>query len=82
MIKTTLLLTFDYELPLGGIAKSFEHSLFDPARRLLEVLKKPNVPAVFFVDILSYLRFKELGVTGYTVPFENQIREIILLGKR
>ena len=80
MTKTTLLLTFDYELPLGGIAKSFEHSLFDPARRLLEVLKKLNVPAVFFVDILSYLRFKELGVTGYTAPFENQIREIILQG--
>ncbi len=80
MKKLRILLTFDYELPLGGIAKSFEHSLFDPARRLLEVLKKPNVPAVFFVDILSYLRLKELGVTGYTVPFENQIREIILQG--
>ncbi len=75
-----IFLTFDYELPLGGIVKSFDHSLFDPAGKLLKVLKRIDVKAVFFVDILSWLRFKYLGVTDYTNPFEIQVSEIIKQG--
>ncbi len=50
MIKTTLLLTFDYELPLGGIAKSFEHSLFDPAHtgQVIGSFKKAECSGGFF----------------------------------
>ncbi len=80
MTSLNLLITFDYELPLGGITKSFGHSLFSPVEKLLETLKHSNIKAVFFVDILSYLRFRELGITDYTLAFEKQISEILTQG--
>ncbi len=73
-----ILLTFDYELPLGGITKSYRHSLFDPTDRLLEVLHKQKVPGAFFADILSYVMFGKWHQTDYTQPFSNQLQQAIL----
>ena len=73
MTKTNIYLTFDYELPLGGIKKSYKHSLFEPTRRLFEFAKKVEVPITLFVDILSYVKFKEHGISEYYKEFENQI---------
>lgn len=74
MRKINILLTFDYELPLGGIAKSFGHSLFKPAENLFLFAKDQEVPLTFFADILSYSRFKEKNIHSYTDGFENQLR--------
>ncbi|NOX84607.1 MAG: hypothetical protein GXO86_01375, partial [Chlorobi bacterium] len=51
-----IFLTFDYELPLGGITRSYEHSLFAPTIKLLELAEELNVPLVFFTDILSFIK--------------------------
>jgi len=75
-----LLLTFDYELPLGGIVKSYRHSLFDPTDRLMELLEKLKVPAVFFADILSYVKFGEWDETGFAQAFKNQMQQAIYKG--
>ncbi len=77
MKKIKLLLTFDYELPLGGIRQSYHHSLFDPTERLLQLAQKLDVPLVFFADILSYKKFDEWGVADYTIPFKKQIQKAI-----
>ncbi len=76
--KINILLTFDYELPLGGVAKSFEDSLFGPAGKLLDFAGKMNVPVVFFADILSYIRFKEFGLDDYTGGFREQLQQAIV----
>jgi len=75
-----LILTFDYELPLGGIVKSYRHSLFDPTDRLMELLEKLKVPAVFFADILSYIKFGEWNETGFAQAFKNQMQQAIYKG--
>ena len=66
-------LTFDYELPLGGIKKSYKHSLFDPTNRLFNLAEKINVPITLFADILSYKKFKEWDIPEYYKEFEKQI---------
>jgi hypothetical protein len=75
-----LLLTFDYELPLGGITKSYDHSLFEPTNKLLDLLKKSKVDAVFYVDILSYIAFKKWDYEKYCIPFEKQVTRMLELG--
>ncbi len=76
MRKIKLFLTFDYELPLGGIKESYEHSLFKPTKLLIKVLKEINVNAVFFIDILSLKMFQSWGVPVYSEPFIEQVKEL------
>ena len=78
--KINTLLTFDYELPLGGLTKSFDHSLFEPAQRLLDWAGKNEVPIVLFADILSYIRFKQKGIQSYVNAFERQLQNALKAG--
>jgi hypothetical protein len=71
--KINILLTFDYELPLGGIKGSFDDCLFEPTEKLLSLAKKKNVPLNFFADILGYEKFRSLGRTDFAIPFEKQL---------
>ena len=74
MSKIKLFLTFDYELPLGGIKKSYNHSLFDPTKKLVDVLEDIDLKAVFFADILSLKVFESWNVPEYSEPFREQIK--------
>ncbi len=76
-MKINVLLTFDYELPLGGIKKSYSHSLFSPAERLLDDVKTLGVPIVLFADILSYIKFEEWGEKTFCDPFKEQIQRAL-----
>lgn len=75
--KINILLTFDYELPLGGITKSFDHSLFQPTQQLLDFAQRMQVPLVLFADILSYTRFREKGISSYTNGFREQLQSAV-----
>lgn len=75
-----IILTFDYELPLGSIKKSYNHSLFEPTDKLFEELNKLQVPAVFFADILSYIMFLEWDKERYAIPFSKQLDEAVVTG--
>lgn len=75
-----IFLTFDYELPLGGITRSYDHSLFSPTLELLDLAEDLNVPFVFFADILSFIKFKEWKIEDYTNPFKEQIKQILQAG--
>ena len=70
-MKINLLLTFDYELPLGG-CESYDKGLFDPARKLLEKANALNVPLVLFADICSAIQFKNWD-QDYYEKFKNQV---------
>lgn len=69
-----ILLTFDYELPLGGVTKSFDDSLFQPTRQLFDFADNMKVPLVFFADILSYVRFREENIKSYSEGFKEQMQ--------
>ena len=74
-----VLLTFDYELTLGG-AKDYNRGLFDPASRLIDEATALKAPIVLFTDICSAIRFKDWDYDGFYVPFRNQIHRSIREG--
>jgi len=80
MPKINILLTFDYELPLGGIEKDYSDALFSPTEKLLQLSEKLQVPLVFFADILSYVQFKKWNFDNYCSPFKNQLQRALRLG--
>ena len=55
-----LLLTFDYELFLGPISGSIEKCLIIPTDCILDVLKRSEFKALFFVDALYLSRLKQI----------------------
>ncbi len=73
MSKIHVLLTYDYELPLGGVYGTFAESLFDPTEELLKLAKELNVPLNFFADVLSYEKFLSLNRKDFTEPFAKQL---------
>lgn len=73
MKKIKILITFDYELPLGA-AKDYQKALFQPADQLIRLANEIKVPIVLFTDICSAIRFKEWDHSGFYVPFKNQIQ--------
>ena len=80
MANLNILLTFDYELPLGGVKKDYHDALFEPTEKLLHLAGQLQVPLVFFADILSYVRFKDWDVENYCIPFKNQLQQALSLG--
>ena len=70
-----VLLTYDYELPLGGVNGSFDECLFSPTHELIKLASKLDVPLNFFADVLSYERFKELGIEAFVSSFKNQMKQ-------
>jgi len=80
MTKIKIFLTFDYELPLGGITKSYKHSLFDPTEELLDLADDLKVPIVLFADIISAIKFKSWDKEGFYIPFKNQLSDALKRG--
>jgi hypothetical protein len=77
--KIKILLTFDYELPLGH-ATDYESGLFTPAQKLLDAAKKVGVPVVLFVDICSAIRFEAWDKSGFYDPFVQQVGQFLVAG--
>jgi hypothetical protein len=73
MTKIYFLLTFDHELPLGGITSSYERALFDPTDKLLELSESLDVPVTLFTDILCASQFREWNVPGFYKSWQEQL---------
>jgi len=56
-----LLITFDYELFLGGQSGTVEHCLINPTDKLLAKLEQYSFKAFFFIDTVYLLRLKEVA---------------------
>jgi len=53
--------TFDYELFLGAASGSVHNCLIRPTEFLLQVLRKHQAPAIFFIDAAYLCRLKEIS---------------------
>jgi hypothetical protein len=54
-----LLFTFDYELFLGERSGTVHECMIDPTNQLLEIFRKHDVSAIFFVDTTYLLRLRD-----------------------
>ena len=79
MKKIKILLTFDYELPLGK-ANDYQRGLFAPAGKLIQLANRIGVPIVLFTDICSAIKFKEWDYNNYYLPFKNQVGQALQEG--
>ena len=79
MKKIFVLLTFDYELPLGE-ADDYNRSLFSPAESLIELANDLKVPIVLFADVCSSFCFRKWGELSYAEKFESQLQRSIKEG--
>lgn len=75
-----LCITFDYELFLGENWKSEEEVLFEPSMRLSELLKVEGVPATFFADVCSVMRYQVYNQVSFCEGFSRQIGEFVQAG--
>ncbi len=73
-------LTFDYELFFGENFGTADDILFEPTRKLLDLLDKYNVKATFFADVLSVYMHKKYRITDYCDKFKAQLQDIISRG--
>lgn len=79
MKKIKIVLTFDYELPLGK-ASNYHKGLFHPADELIRCARKLKVPLVFFADICSAIRFRDWDRKNFYDPFVRQLHGALAEG--
>ena len=77
-MKLKILLTFDHELPLGGVRTSYKEAMFDPTYRLFELADKLSIPVVLFTDVLCALRFKEWDEKAFYQPYVQQLQDAVI----
>jgi|WetSurMetagenome_2_1015567.scaffolds.fasta_scaffold151847_2 hypothetical protein len=74
------ILTADYELYFGKNFFSYEEVLFEPTRKIINVLENHNISLNIFPDICSVWRHKEYGLLDYVDKFESQLIEAVSRG--
>lgn len=72
-----LFLTFDHELPLGGVKTSYKKALFDPTYTLLNIADELNVPLTLFTDVLCAFKFSEWDTNNFFDPYKDQLQQAL-----
>jgi hypothetical protein len=78
-MEKEILLTFDYEVFLGSETGTIENSVINPTIKILEILKRNNAKAIFFVDT-TWLRFLKEKFPSDFKCVSDQLRNIIEAG--
>lgn len=72
-----LFLTFDHELPLGGVKTSYKEALFEPTDTLLKIADELNVPVTLFTDVLCAFKFNEWDKANFFEPYKDQLQKAL-----
>lgn len=72
-----LFLTFDHELPLGGVKTSYKEALFDPTYKLLNIADELNVPVTLFSDVLCAYKFSEWDKNNFFEAYKDQLQQAL-----
>lgn len=79
MKEILVLLTFDYELPLGE-ASDYDQAMFNPTSKLLRLAEELQVPVVLFADVCAALAFRKWGEQSYYNKFAGQLQQALKSG--
>ena len=71
-----VLFTYDYELFLGKNNSSAEEILFKPTELVAGAMLNQGARGVFFADVCSAIRHRDVGLLDYSEQFDNQIQEL------
>jgi hypothetical protein len=78
-MKKYAIITFDYEVFLGRKTGTIENCVIRPTNAILEILKKNNAKAIFFVDTTWLLFLKENFFSDFMLV-AGQLKRITELG--
>jgi Polysaccharide deacetylase len=78
-MEKNAIITFDYEVFLGRKTGTIENCVIKPTRLILELLKKNNAKAIFFVDATWLLFLKVYFPTDLNLVTD-QLKSIVELG--
>jgi hypothetical protein len=78
MKKIKIFITFDHELPLGGLNTSYQKALFEPTLKVLELAKELKIAVTLFTDVLCALRYKEWDNENFYKPYIEQLNYALL----
>lgn len=67
-------ISFDYELFMGENLVSEEELLFQPTKKLSDMLKSLGVSATFFADVRCPVAYRRFGKTEFADEFDKQLR--------
>lgn len=76
-MKIKLFLTFDHELPLGGLNASYKEALFDPTEKVMKIAEQHGIKVTFFSDILCAERYKTWDFENFYLPYKEQLQKAI-----
>lgn len=76
-MKCKLFLTFDHELPLGGLRTSAKEALFDPTDKVLNIAEQMGVRVTLFTDILCAYRYNDWDKNNFFYPYEDQLHKAL-----
>jgi hypothetical protein len=77
MEKIKILLSFDHELPLGGVHHGYSEALFEPTSKILSLADALGVPVTLFTDVLCAIRFQEWDDKNFYRPYVLQISRAV-----
>lgn len=84
-MQKQLLITFDYELYLGNRSGTIQDCMIDPTNKLIDVMGRYGIRAVFFVDTTYLIRLKQQAQTTPACKKDfdtvaDQLRNLVKLG--
>lgn len=71
-----VLFTYDYELFLGENFAPADEVLFRPTEKIAEAMQNLGASGVFFADVCSAIRHREVGLHDYSDGFDDQIKSL------
>ena len=80
MMNVKLFLTFDHELPLGGLHTSYRKALFEPTQRVMDTADRFGVKVTLFTDILCAYRYREWDYARFYAPYVRQLQYAVRQG--
>lgn len=67
-------ISFDYEVFMGENLVSEEELLFQPTKKLCDMLKDLGISATFFADVCCPAAYRRFGKTEFADKFDKQLR--------
>lgn len=74
-------MSFDYELFFGDNYGTYDEILFEPTKKLLNLLEINDISATFFADVCSVPVSVKFNQLDYVEKFGNQLRDMMAQGQ-
>ena len=78
MKRLKIFITFDHELPLGGLNTNYQEAMFGPTLKVLELAEELKVNVTLFTDVLCAFRYREWDNEGFYKPYIEQLNRALL----